>query len=294
MKRFFIFSILIVIFGISAHAQLLWKITGTNLKKPSYLFVTHNLIPIQFLDSIPEVFRAYSHCDIVVSEVALNNIEDMTKIQQAALLPDNTTLADLLNIDEFVTVDNELRLVLEKGLNTFARLHPALVRTFYQTELFKKTTAFAEDTQSDSYFQLTATQQGKQVVGLETAEQQISFLFPQNNTLKHEADLLVNAVVNKEKELASMLSEIKYYKTGNIDLLSNTLKQKEQERYPSIEEYEQQLKQRNIQQFAQLLELINASPCFITVSAIHLQGQFGLINLLREKKYNVKEVIPIK
>ena len=290
MKRFCTISILAFTLSISVHAQVLWQITGADLKKPSYLFVTHDLIPIQFLDSIPELFRSYNRCDIVVSEVVLNHVDDLTEFQQAAIMPNNTTIADLLNLEDFTTVSNELKSVTGTELNSSSRLHPSLLLALYRTELFKNAAKFVEGTQSDSYFQLIASQQDKRVIGLETAGQQIFHLLLENKTLERDAKLLVSAVMNKDSVLSKMLDEVRFYKTGNIDALSEALKQKEQARYSSVETYEQQLKQRNIHQFNQILELINTSPCFITVNAIHLQGRFGLINQLREKKYSIKEV----
>jgi len=290
MNRLSVIYILVFTFSISAHTQVLWQITGADLKKPSYLFVTHDLIPIQFLDSIPELFRLYNHCDIVVSEVVLNYVDDLMEFQRAAVMPNNTTIADLLNFEDFTTVSNELKSVTGTELNSSSRLHPSLILALYRTELFKSATKFTEGTQSDSYFQLIASQQDKRIIGLETAEQQIFHLLLENKTLERDARLLVNAVMNKDSVLSGMLDEVKFYKTGNIDALSDALKQKEQIRYSSVDIYEQQLKQRNMQQLTQILELINISPCFITINAIHLQGRFGLINQLREKKYSVKEV----
>ena len=290
MKHFSIIFILVITFGVCAHAQVLWQITGADLKKPSYLFVTHDLIPIQFLDSIPELFRSYNNCDIVVSEFVLSYSDDLLDFQRAAVMPNNTTIADLLNIEDFTVVSNELKSVTGTELHSSATLHPSLILALYRTELFKNATKFVEGTQSDSYFQLIASQQDKRVIGLETAGQQIFHLLLENKTLERDARLLVNAVMNKDSVISSMLDEVRFYKTGNIDALSEALKQKEQIRYSSIETYEQQLKQRNMQQFSQILELINTSPCFITISAKHLQGRFGLINQLREKKYSIKEV----
>ena len=287
MKRLSIVFVWVFLFGFSANAQLLWKITGADIKKPSYLFVTHNFIPISYLDSIPNLFKLYGNCDVVACEMALNNVDDMTRIQRAAIMPDRTTIADLLNLEDFTMVDNELKTITPMGLTEFARLHPALILTLYQTELFKKTTGFMEGTQSDSYFQLIAVQQNKKVFGLETAEQQISVLLG-NKPLEQQAKLLADAVLQKDSIIVDMRKETKMYKSGDIETLSNLLKQREQVRYLSIEEYEQQLKQRNILWTAQLAEIINAAPCFITVSAQHLPNRFGLINLLREKGYSVK------
>lgn len=38
---------------------LLWKISGNNLEEPSYLFGTHHLVPVSYLDSIDGLDEAF-------------------------------------------------------------------------------------------------------------------------------------------------------------------------------------------------------------------------------------------
>ena len=82
-KTILLLVTLITTFSFS-QAQLLWKISGNGLKHPSYLFGTHHLITIQFLDSVPGLFKAFNECETVVGEMVLNNIDVSAKIQQAA------------------------------------------------------------------------------------------------------------------------------------------------------------------------------------------------------------------
>ncbi len=47
---------LLVVAGVQA--QLLWKISGNGLAKPSYVIGTYHLAPVSFADSIPGLKEA--------------------------------------------------------------------------------------------------------------------------------------------------------------------------------------------------------------------------------------------
>ena len=50
MKRILI--LLLSFCLLPAQSQLLWQVSGHGLVRPSYLFGTHHLIPVSFLDSL--------------------------------------------------------------------------------------------------------------------------------------------------------------------------------------------------------------------------------------------------
>ena len=188
MKRIFI-----LLFSLSLlplQSQLLWQVSGHGLAQPSYLFGTHHMIPISFLDSVPGLFRAFNRCDAVVGEMVMNSIDASEKIMQASTLPQGITMDSLLNADDYAVVDAGLRAVLKIGLKELALMKPAVIRTMYETELYRQHTGFDDGTQSDSYFQQIAMQQGKEVIGLEDVDTQIALLFG-NADQKREALLLV-------------------------------------------------------------------------------------------------------
>jgi len=94
MKRIYFFGLFIVLSLNFLQAQLLWKITGNEHKIPSYIFGTHPLIPVAFLDSVQGLYKAFNECDIVVGEVVINNIEANELLRKAALIPDNKTIKE--------------------------------------------------------------------------------------------------------------------------------------------------------------------------------------------------------
>ena len=289
MKKIILYC-LFFIFGISTtQGQLLWKITGKGLKNPSYLFGTHHLIPIQFLDSVPGLYPAFNSAKMVVSEVVLNNLDATPAIRKAALLPDTITIRGLLNQAEYEFVNQELTNTLRMSLDNLNKMHPSLISKLYELELYKKYEHFDENTQSDTYFQLVAAKKGIPIAGLETVEQQVKLLFPEN--IKKEAQLLVASIRNKEMLIQEMREMNRLYREGNLDALEVLANQSNKQWNVSEEENKKLIDDRNINWVKQLPDLIKNNSCFVAVGALHLPGNKGLIKLLKNEGY---KVIPVK
>ena len=62
MKRITL-ALAALIITIGANAQLLWKISGNGLTKPSYLFGTHHVAPLSVIDSVPGLMDALAAAD---------------------------------------------------------------------------------------------------------------------------------------------------------------------------------------------------------------------------------------
>lgn len=271
------------------HSQLLWKVTGKGLSAPSYLFGTHHLIPIQFLDSVPGLYKAFNECEMVVGEMVLNDIEASAKIQQAAMLPNHIRMNDLLNDSDYVMVDKELKSVLKLGLKELSMMNPTMILTMYEMEIFKKATGYTDDNQSDSFFQLVAVEKDKKVVGLETIDQQISILFA-NGSLQRQADILAETIHQKD----SIIQEIKYvnslYQKGEIDKLLDISNHRGNVIDMTDDEFNKLVDNRNQQWVSKLPQLMQESSCFVAVGALHLGGKNGVIKLLEKEGYKVKAV----
>ena len=286
MKKNILILFLLSLSLTATQAQLLWKVTGNGLKHPSYLFGTHHLISIQFLDSVPGLFKAFNNCDVIVGEMVINNIDATAKIQQAAIMPNHVKINDLLNDDEYKLVDNELKSVLKFGLKDVSIMNPSLILTMYEMEIYKKLTGFKDESQSDSYFQLVASEKGKKIIGLETVDQQIAILF-NNNNLERQADILVETVQKKDSILNEMIQLNKLYKVGKIEELIELSKGKGNITDMTDEEYAKLVDNRNADWMTKLPGLFKESSCFVAVGAMHLGGKKGLIKLLETEGYKV-------
>ena len=272
-----------------SQAQLLWKVTGNGLKHPSYLFGTHHLIPISFFDSVPGLYNAFNNSKMVIGEMVLSNIDATAKIQQAAIMPNHIKINDLLNEDEYKMVDAELKSVLKMNLKELSIMNPTLILTLYEMEIFKKLTGFSDDVQADSYFQLVATEKGNKVIGLETVNQQIDFLFG-NGSLERQADILVETIQHKDSAVTEMITLNKLYRAGKIEELIEMSKAKVSIAKMTDEEYAKLVDNRNADWITKLPSYFKETSCFVAVGAMHLGGKNGLIKQLQKMGYKVTSI----
>lgn len=289
MKKSLFFLIVFLTISSFLSAQLLWKISGNGLKQPSYLFGSHHLISIQFLDSVPGLFKAFNECKTVVGEIVIDNAEAVAFLQKAAIMPSKITMSSLLTRDQYQLVDNELRNILHLDLKELDLMNPGLITILYETELYRQTTGYSADISLDSYFQLVAVYEGKNVKGLETIEKQVETLFS-NKNLQHQAEELVHSIQHKDSILKKMSSVNQLYRKGKLEELASFSKKDEFLGDMSEEEYIQLLDARNEEWMKILPSLIKNSACFIVVGALHLPGEKGLVYQLQKLGYKVKPV----
>jgi len=227
---------------------------------------------------------------LVVAEVVMNNIDATAKIQQAAIMPNQTRINDLLNEDQSKLLDLELKSVMKFGLKDVSILNPSLILSMYEMEIFKKLTGFTDDKQSESYFQLVAAEKGMKIVGLETVQQQIAVLYG-IGSLERQADILVETIRQKTIILNEMIQLNKLYKAGKLDNFVELSKGPDNITEMTEEEYAKLVDNRNTDWMSKLPAFFKESSCFVTVGAIHLGGNNGLIKQLQNEGYKVKAVV---
>jgi len=93
-------------------AQLLYKISGNGLTKPSYIIGTYHLAPVSFADSIPGLKEAMAATEQVYGELDMTDLtsaENLQKMQTAMMLPEGTTLSKLLTAEEMARLNVVLK-----------------------------------------------------------------------------------------------------------------------------------------------------------------------------------------
>ena len=120
------------------HAQLLWEISGNGAKKKSFVLATNRFVEMQFLDTIPNVFKCFSSCNKVVTEFAMQDYEALAALRQAAVLPDSVILTNFYSESEYRYIDNALRISLGMGLDQLCRMKPSYLTEMFRTELMKQ------------------------------------------------------------------------------------------------------------------------------------------------------------
>lgn len=266
-------------------AQHLYRVSGNGLEKDSYLFGTHHVIPVSFLDSVPELFRAYNDCSTVIGEVMFNE-EDVKKLMFEGYM--DRTIDELLSEEERALVDSQLVARLGISLDVLPKMRPAMINQMYTLAMIEKVCPTMKDGVSmDMFFMKTAEELGMKVIGLETVEEQVKLLF-HTQSLERQAELLVETMKNADGLLDDFRKLNEQYKKGDLEMIYEEFQKDTSGSAMTEGEKFLMLGNRNIKWVEVIDKAMRKDACFVAVGAMHLVGEDGLIELLRERGYRVK------
>lgn len=288
MKSLLVTILLMVIGTLYAPAQLLWKISGRGIEKPSYILGTHHAVPFTYCDSVPGLMEAFEEVDYVIGEFDMVKMGEMTPVQmqnmqKMMMMPADTTLLSLFNVEEKELLDAYLKETVGAELQMFSAMKPMTIMVTVQNRILMNIIPdIASMTGMDKYMQTLAVSKGKSVGGLETMEYQMSLLY--GSSLEEQADALLEMAQNSNsKELLIELTAA--YKSQNLDILWNVFKE-QMTRY----EYDALVSVRNRNWEKQIVELVPAQSSLFVVGSGHLPGEKGMITLLKQAGYNVEPI----
>lgn len=290
MRKIIILGILALI-AFGAQAQLLWKVSGNGAKGDSYLFGTHHIAPIELLDSIRGLNAAICSADAIVGEIDMAAMQDPMAAQMAmmkyAMAPADSTLTRLLTVAQI----DSLNAVLGKytdGLMTVQMvdgLAPALVST--QLALLQSQQAFPDFTPSeqlDTEVQTRARNCSREIIGLETMEQQFELLY--GAPISMQLDVLMEAVRQDETSVTKAHELAAAYLSGNLDTIYSLLVDSDEMDVATLDRL---LISRNNAWVEKIAEWLPEKSIFVAVGIGHLVGPQGLIEQLRHRGFQVTE-----
>ena len=287
MKR--ILTILALSFlCLTSNAQLVWKISGNGIKKPSYILGTHHGCPFTYCDSIPGLMKAFDKVDNIIGEINMIEFAEMSpermqKMQAMMMMPADTSLLSLFSTEEAAKVNEWLGKKMGASLEMLSVMKPMTIMVTVQNkEMMEVIPEIATMTTIDKYMQTLGQRKGKTIGELETADYQMELLY--GNSLEEQADALLEMIDHGDsKGLLQQLTNA--YKSQNLDTLWKVF----QEQMTGYE-YDAIVKVRNLNWEKQMKELLPKQSTLFVVGAGHLPGEFGMINLLREAGFKLKPV----
>ena len=302
-KRFIVGLLLFVYFATTQTAQnpadftgsLLWKVSGKELSKPSYIFGTYHLMSSELMNEISGLKEAFEMTDQIIGEL---NLEDMialqTKMMQAIRLSEEESYKNLLPEDEYLLLDGGLKNIFGAGLDQLGTIKPGfLSMQIYLIIYTQINPAFNPMTFEaiDAYLQRIARENNKPSIGLETIEDQINAAF-YGDTQLNQMKALICTVENLEygiKYLKTMTSD---YLSGNLFKIYNDVFEYENNpcREFSLSSMNRLNKNRNDKWIEQLPAMMREKPSLIVVGALHLAGDVGILYLLSKMGYAVEAV----
>ena len=301
IKRLLAATVLAVLTVTSASAQLLYKISGKDLKAPSYIIGTFHLANATFVDKIAGVKDALTATDQVFGEVPFDDMlnPDSLKVMQAAMmLPDGQTLKTVLSAEQYKKLDAVLTQMMGVGLSNpqvsaqMGKMSPAALSAQLQVLMFmqKHMGEFDPLHGFDQYFQTQAKHNNEPIGGLETVAFQIALLY-KSYDMQRQVEQLMCMIDNMDFYEKIVEKMAKAFYAQDIDALKAAMEEKLGNTCDATpKEWAQFNDNRNADWVRKMPAIMAAKPTFFAVGAGHLPGPKGVLQLLKDIGYTVEAV----
>ena len=271
----------------SMMGQVLYRISG-NAAAPSYILATNRMVDMTFIDSIPNVFKCYAACDKVITEFAIQDYEALAALRQAALLPDSVQLRNFYTQEQYLAIDEALRINLGMGLDKLGRMKPSYLAEMQRNELMKRWLHYDEGRTMETFFEKVALQSNVPVYGLDDVGETMYMLFDRE-PFHWQCEELLKVIEYPEKEVRFERQLLEMYQYGRLTDMAYFVKAPDNQSSLSFSDYKVYA-QRNQVWAKRLTPYLKEGKAFITLNAIYLGGDEGLLAQLKAAGFRVKAV----
>ena len=272
--------------SLSVNAQLLYEISGNGSNAKSYIFATNRLCNIQFLDTVPNLFKVFSSSKRTITEMSLFSDLLQKQLAKAAILPDSVGLRNFYTPDEYREIAEAISLTIGIPFSKLDRMHPGYLHELYRNALYQKWLGYDENRSSEQFFQSVSAQQDKDIIALDSPTETLFILF-EREPLELQIKELLQLVRYPERELQRERAILKLYKTGDLREIANYLMMPSNESTIRYSDY-QIYARRNLGWVKRLKPWLEEGNCFICLDANYLGGDDGLLVQLHKNGYKVK------
>lgn len=268
-----------------------WRVTSPEGKQSHILGTLHSSDP-RILELPPKVNRAFSRAEVVALELDLyKEVTDeqlQTALLGAFLINDGRTLQQIA------------------GRDLYRDVAAALIPFGYPSEILQQLQPWgaywvltqsgseAEGETNQAFLDLwlgrEAGRMGKQVVGLETLEEQLDVFAGLSEA--DQVALLDSVIAYAGAESFSLENLKRLYLAGDLDGVFRQTIEPARRLGPSFELtlIERLLDNRNMLMVERMMAYLENGQAFVAVGAAHLPGEVGVLNLLRQRGYEVAAV----
>ncbi|MBW6479548.1 MAG: TraB/GumN family protein [Bacteroidales bacterium] len=284
MKYIFTLTLILIsnifLFGKNYETGLLWKVTGNDLEKPSYIFGTlHVICPEQFVE-FPGIDGALENSSRIVLELNLGDPQVMVGLQMGMVMKDNKELSDVLDKDEFDRVRSFFSDSLGMNINMFSRVQPFFLISMALPHMIQCTPKSYE-----SYFMQQAQMRDMELLGLETLQEQLNVF--DALTYRQQAEMLLETINQYDEKRSEFQAMLNYYLTADLSSLEKLFEDIDSE----FDEFSRRLiEERNHRWIERIEKLMKEDATFFAVGAGHLPGEQGVLKLLSRMGYVIERV----
>ena len=283
MKKVFLLLILACQVPQLFAQSVYWEIIAPN-GQVSHILGTYHLLGDGFIRSQQEMFTHFQQADAMAVEVLMDSLSAI-KVAQAGIMKEGSLRA-MTDSASYHRLSAIMEPLLGVPMTMVDQLMPMNLALVYGLQLAQESLPMSlqfDGEPLDMYVGNQAVQQGKQVVALETLEEQVAILFGTQSP--HE----------QMQELLELLEDTAQTRIYTKELIS-AYAQGDLEAMLSLSEMAQSgmgdmrawLDDRNGNWIPQLLPLLDNGNAFIAVGALHLPGDKGLLSLLEAEGYQLR------
>ena len=292
-KKFFtlmligLFPLLMLYSQESTGKSFLWEIQSE--KGNSYLFGSVHLLKKEHYPLKKIIESSFDQSDVLVLEIDLsggNLIKAGLYMLEKGKYPEGETLKDNISEKTYQLLEDKAK-TMEMNLEWLNKWKPWMV-AFHILERKLMSLGYNPMDGIDMYF-LNKSQGKKEIKGLETVELQVGLF---ENFSKEESEKFLLSTIMEadqlEKEMDKMISA---WSSGDVEIMEKANAETIRE-YPELEAFYKKLNDdRNVRMVEEIISLLKTDKkYFIVVGAMHMIGKNGIVQLLKNKGYNVNQL----
>jgi hypothetical protein len=262
----------------------LWAVKGAH--NTVYLLGSVHVLKPGDRDLPAEDLRAYSKAAALVMEIDLNSLgadQSLGIDPKLETLPAGQTLAEVLGPSIYERFTSHLH-TLGLEPEVFSSFQPWFAAmAMQQAELAQQ--GFDAGSGVDEQFAERAAADHKPIIALETVEQQLGFFA--HLSIDEQRRFLLYMLDDADDTLDSADAVVAAWRSGDVARLERLLSESS-EQYPEL--FRMLTTDRNRRWLPTVTGLLATRQDYLViVGALHLVGQDGLVNLLRQAGYQVEQ-----
>ena len=256
--------------------SLLWKVSGKNLKKPSYIYGTMHLMCAQDFLIKDKVLSAFKKCDTLFMEVDLASMDEMRIMNNPE--EQSESISAGLNEEEQDELNQILQTSYGYSLEEADKQPPIMLLN----QMIIRSIGCSDLKVFEMEFIAMAEALGMKTGGLETALEQLDIA----DKIYDSKELLRQLRIG-DSYTEVFQNMLEAYKKEDLEALGFLISDR---RFMSEDGMETMLTERNKKWAGSMPKLMKNNSIFFAVGAGHLGQKHGIIYLLRKKGFNVNPV----
>lgn len=280
-----LFAALLAFAGFTSIAQptehsLLWKISGKETKKPSYLFGTMHLICKDDFLWTPAMRETLDKSEKVCLEMDMDDSTIATQAAAGLIDKSGKKLSDYFTKEQYATISKYIKENYGIDMYLLEQMKPIALQTLITTQSVICQNSVSYE---DSIVNI-AHKTKKEVIGLEEVQEQLAALesIPPDTVVKELVDI-IKGTKSMDSEYKAMVTA---YKNQDLPELYKQM----QESSDLQNELDVFLDDRNKRWIPRMEQKMKGNSIFFAVGAGHLWGNNGVINLLKNAGYKVEPI----